>query len=889
MSALPRGARLGPYEIDAPLGAGGMGDVYRARDTRLGRTVAIKLLNAELSGDAVSRERFEREARSIATLTHPHVCTLHDIGDHDGAAFLVMELLQGDTLAARLARTKGGLPIDEGLTIAAQVAEALAFAHRHQIVHRDIKPANIMLTPNAVKLLDFGLARLRDRDEVSAESRTHSSLSEPHGVMGTLAYMAPEQLDGRTDQRSDIFAFGAVLFEMFTGRKAFAGETTSAVIGAIVHTDPPAVSSLRSAASKALDRVVRRCLAKDPDARWQSAADLVDELRWIANQAPPDDQTAEAPSRRVRVLSVLAAALAVALLAVLISSAPWRAAAIPPSSETRTEILTPTTDDPSSFALSPDGRQIVFVAASENGSRLWLRSLAATTAQPLAGTEGATSPFWSPDSRSVGFFAANSLKRLDLGGGALQTLAPIIVTRGGTWNAEGVIVFAPNTIGPLMRTSATGSNVTAATVLGPRQTGHMWPSALPDGRQFLFYVQGAADASGIYLGALDGSAPARLAPADSAGLFLMAGAGSTESFRGDGWLLWVRSGSLVAQRLDVEQGKLTGEPIALADGVAVARFRASISAAAAGAIAYRPEGNHLRQLTWVDRSGTARGTIGDPDRNDLTAPRVSPDGSRVVVSRKVQGNIDVWLLDGAVASRLTFDAAADLYPLWSPDGTRIVFRSNRSGRFFDLYQKPSSGGAEERIVASDQHKAATSWSADGRFLLYPSFDSQTNNDLWVVPMQGDRTPAVFLKTPFSEGFATFSPDGRWVAYDSNESGQMQIYIRPFVPPGSRGAAAAQWQVSTSGGMYPVWRPDGKELYYIDSFGTMMAAPIVVTGATLEPGAPVRLFQTRIVGGGGDTGQGRYYDVARNGRFLINTVLDGAAAPITLVMNWRPPS
>jgi serine/threonine protein kinase len=865
-----------------------MGHVYRARDTRLQRTVAIKVLSPELSGDIASRDRFEREARSIASLNHPHICTLYDVGDHAGNAFLVMELLEGQTLASRLARVKGGLPVAEALSIATAVADALAFAHRHHIVHRDIKPANIMLTPTGVKLLDFGLARLRDRDEAAVHSRTQSSLSEPHHVMGTLVYMSPEQLDGRADERSDIFGFGAVLFEMLTGRKASAGDTSSAVIAGIVHTEPPQVSSIRPDLSPALDRVVRRCVAKDPDARWQSAADLVDELRWIANGRFTADQTNTPPVRHSRVLSALVVTSVLALVGALIAWAPWQRAEKSPSSlETRTEIVTPTTEDPTSFALSPDGRQIIFVATSGSGSSLWLRSLSSTEALPVAGTEGATSPFWSPDSRSVGFFAANALKRLDLGGGAPQTLAPINVSRGGTWGADGVIVFAPNTHGPLMRISAIGGDAAAATTIGAQQFSHQWPHALPGGRQFLYYVQGTVDTSGIYVGALDGSAASRLSPSESAGVFLADDAASPETPRGGGWLLWVRAGSLIAQRLDVQQRRLTREPIALGDGLAVERFRAAVSVAA-GAIAYRREGNHLRQLAWFDRSGKRRGTIGDPDRNDLTSPRVSPEGRRVVVSRKVHGNIDVWLLEGAVASRFTFDAAADLYPLWSPDGTRIVFRSNRTGPF-DLYQKSSSGGGvDERIVASNQHKAPTSWSADGRFLMYPSFDPTTSNDLWVVPMVGDRTPKIFLKTSFSEAFGVFSPDGRWVAYESNESGRTQVYVRPFVLPSSKSGAAGQWQVSASGGMYPVWHPDGKELYYIDSSGTMMAAPIMVTGSTLQPGTAVRLFPTRIVRGGGDTGQGRYFDVARDGRFLINTVVDDAAAPITLVMNWRAP-
>jgi Tol biopolymer transport system component len=550
--------------------------------------------------------------------------------------------------------------------------------------------------------------------------------------------------------------------------------------------------------------------------------------------------------------------------------------------ETRLDILTPATDLPTSFALSPDGGQIVFTASGEGGSHLWLRSLATTMTQQLAGTEGGIYPFWSPDSRSIGFFAGNALKRLDLGGGAPQTLAPCIGGRGGTWGTDGMIVFPPGLNTALMRVSATGGAAVAVTTLGPQQRSHRFPQLLPDGRRLLFWVVGSPDTAGIYLGALDGSAPIRLTPADGAGVYMSTG-----------WLLWVRAGNLMAQRLDLAKAALTGETLTLAkDVVSIeGNFRSAVSAAATALVAYRTAGGSRRQLTWVDRSGTARGTIGDPDGNDLREPRVSPDGRRVVVSRMVEGNTDIWLLDGARTSRFTFDAAVDSFPLWSPDATRIAFRSNRTGPY-DLYQKVTSGaGVEERFVASDQLKTTTSWSADGRFVLYGSSDSQGETDLWVAPMVGDRTPSVVLKKPpFSEAWGMFSPDGRWVAYQSNESGRPEIYVRPFVPPGVAGTPAVpaegQWQVSTAGGIHPVWRPDGKELYYLNPAGAMMAAPVTVNATTLAPGTPVVLFPTRIFGGGVD-GQGRQYDIAPDGRFLINTVLDEAAAPITLLMNWHP--
>jgi Tol biopolymer transport system component len=649
--------------------------------------------------------------------------------------------------------------------------------------------------------------------------------------------------------------------------------------------------------SPALRTHLERCFQKDPRQRIRDIGDVRLALEGAFETAalPLMAATARAPHGRLAWVAFAVALLAAAGLAIP-ALRHLRETPPPATLETRVDIVTPATDDPTSFALSPDGRQLVFGTSAEGGSRLWLRSLAATSAQPLAGTEGARLPFWSPDGRAIGFFTAGALKRFDLGGGAAQTLAPVITGYGGTWNTNGVIVFAPSALSALMRVSATGGTPVAATTLGPQQRGHVAPYVLPDGRRFLFYARGGPDAAGIYLGALDGTAPARLTSADSAGVYLPEGSGLAGAFPG-GWLLWVRAGTLVAQRLDVAKAALTGEPMTLADAVESddGFNRSAVSVAATGLVAYRTGAASQRQLTWVDRSGTVRGTIGDTDSSNLRNPRLSPDGHRVLVFRTVQGNRDLWLLDGARTSRFTFDAAPDDFPLWSPDGTRIVFRSQQTSAG-DLYQKLTSGaGVEEPLVASGQTKNPSSWSADGRFLLYVNTDPQMSADLWVVPMVGDRTPSVFLKTPFYEAWGVFSPDGRWVAYQTNESGRNEIYVRPFVPPmvppgaagTTTGAAGGQWQVSAAGGIYPAWRPDGKELYFLNPAGAMMAAPITVTGATLAPGAPVVLFSTRMYGGGVEAQQGRQYDIAPDGRFLINTVLDSAAAPITLLMNWHP--
>ncbi len=898
-----------------------MGQVYRATDTNLKRQVAIKVLPAALAGDADRLARFQREAEVLAALNHPNIAAIYGLEKTPDFTALVMELVEGDDLSQRIVR--GAIPLDEALPIAKQIAEALEAAHEQGIVHRDLKPANIKVrSDGTVKVLDFGLAKALDPpaasrpEAMNSPTITSPAMTQAGMILGTAAYMAPEQARGKVvDKRADIWAFGCVLFEMLTGTRAFGGEDLTVTLARVVEREPD-FDALPPSVPPRVTQALRVCLRKDPKQRAQAIGDVRLALEGAFETAVPQTATAEAAAPRGRlawmafgVAALVAAALAIPALRYLRETPP------PPPPETRTEVSTPVTSRPTDFALSPDGRQIVFVASDEGVPRLWVRSLAATTAQPLKGTEGAIAPFWSPDGRSVGFFAGNALKRLDLGGSVAQTLAPVTTGLGGTWNGDGVIVFAGGLSLPLTRVSASGGATATVTALGQGQAGHHYPQFLPDGRQFLFVSSGASDAAGVYLGALDGGVPTRLTPADRSGVYLPSGVGRADptSLAGratSGWLLWVRAGALVAQSLDVAKATLTGEPVTLAEAVAVGVFgQSAVSVARTGLVAYRTGGGSSpRQLTWFDRSGTARGTVGEAE-SSLIQPRVSPDGRRVVVQRAVAGNTDLWLLDGDRASRFTFDAATEVRPTWSPDGARIAFGSNRTGPF-DLYQKLTSGaGVEERVLASNQIKTPSSWSADGRFLLFNSTDPQTSDDLWVVPMAlrepqghpeqgrgmvGDRTPSLFLKTPFREAHGAFSPDGRWVAYQSNESGRDEVYVRPFVPPtdATRAATTApapaggQWQVSTAGGVHPVWRRDGQELYCLSPAGAMMAASIA-TGTTPSPGAPVVLFPTRIVGGGVDGGVGRQYDVAPDGRFLINTELPGDAAPITLIQHWTP--
>jgi serine/threonine protein kinase len=877
--SLDVGTRLGSLEITALLGKGGMGEVYRAHDAKLKREVAIKVLPEEFSRDGDRVSRFHREAEVLASLNHPNIAAIYDLQELNGSRYLVLELVEGETLAERIAR--GLIPLDEALAIARQITEALEAAHDKGITHRDLKPANIKVTSNGgVKVLDFGLARVHEYENNSAglsNSPTLMSASMPGMIMGTAAYMSPEQAKGKeADCISDIWAFGCVLYEMLTGRAAFDGETISEIFAGILKGEPD-WNRLPLGTPPAIRQLLRRCLQKNRTRRLHDMADARIEIE--ETEAEPAAQSVTPPTTRSRdLLGWIVAALFAVVAGIAVAVPSFHTS--PKAPEMRTEISTPATSDPFSFALSPDGRQLVFLASGEGTQRLWLRPLDVLTTQPLAGTEGASDPFWSPDNRSVGFFADGKLKRIDIGGGSPQVLADA-VPRGGAWSPDGVILFSRSTTSPLFRVKASGGDATPVTTLD-RQSSHRFPQFLPGGRQFLFYAQGPPQTGGIYIGSLDSTETKRLTVSDAAGVYMP-----------PAWLLWVRGSTLVAQQLDLAKLVLSGDPVNVADPVGIdGNVQASaVSVSATGLLAYRSGNGGRRQLVWFDRSGKALGTMGAPD-NTLFTPRLSPDGRRVAAYRILQGNANIWLFDGTRTIRFTFDASLEGYPIWSPDGSRVVFRSNRKGHY-DLYQKSSSNAAsEEVLLESGQDKLALHWSQDGRFLLYQSFDPQTDWDLWVLPMEGDRKPWPFLKTNFAEGSGQFSPDGRWVAYNSNESGRDEIYVRPFLAPATASAAdrsAGQWQVSTAGGIYPAWRPDGKELYYIAPDGKLLAAAITVNRGTLEPpGAPVALFQTRIYGGPNSQVQ-RQYDVSNDGRFLINSVLeDNNAAPITLLQNWKLP-
>jgi Tol biopolymer transport system component len=897
---LTSGAKLGPYEIQSPLGAGGMGEVYRARDTRLDRIVAIKVLPSHLSSDPERRERFEREAKAISALNHPHICTLHDIGREGETDFLVMELVEGQTLAARL--EKGPLPSEQVLRLGIEISDALDKAHHLGIIHRDLKPGNIMLIPRSgAKLLDFGLAKPVVTPDSAATAMLTASkpLTKEGMIVGTFQYMAPEQLEGKdADARSDIFAFGAVLYEAATGKKAFEGKTTASVIAAVLASEPAPISALQPLTPPAFERLVKTCLAKDPDERFQSAHDLNLQLKWIAEAGSQAGVPAPVIVRR-KVRQQLAWGLAAAflMLAVVFAFAYFRAASVI-TRPVRSYILPPektafqfdaTTGGP---VLSPDGTRLVFAARDASGKvLLWVRPLDSLSAQRLEGTEGASFPFWSPNSRFLGFFVPGKLKKIDVSGGPPQTVCDAPTGRGGTWNADDVIVFAPSLNVGLQRVAAAGGAPVPLAQLdqSKMQSTNRWPVFLPDGRHFLYWAGGAfstAQTNGAYVGSLDGTPPRFLCQADSGALYAR-----------PGYLLYQREQSLMAQPFDADGLKFTGDAFPIAEQVAnPLNYRLGFfSNSQNDVLVYLTGLATHTQLTWMDANDKKLTALGEPGPH--LRFRLSPDGSRLAkeLLDEAHKSIDLWLVDLArgVRTRFTFDPASDAFPVWSPDGARIVFASTRKGHY-DLYVKNASGaGGEEPLLESDASKAPTDWSHDGRFIAFNYLDpnGKTKSDIWVQPMFGDRKPFPFLQTEFNEGAAVFSPDGHWIAYQSDESGSFEVYVAPFQAAGgpegsqsvSSGPQGGKWQVSQGGGSIPTWSRDGKGLYFLGSEGKLMEATVTPKGAAVEVGIQRQVLQVHFAVFGS---YARTYDVTPDGkRFLVLTSEDAGSTPLTLVTNW----
>jgi len=881
---LASGTKLGPYEIQSPLGAGGMGEVYRARDTRLERTVAIKILPPQLSNDPIHKQRFEREARTISGLNHPHICVLHDVGSQDGMDYLVMECVEGETLAKRL--EKGPMPLEQVLKFGGQIADALDKAHRSGVVHRDLKPGNIMLTPSGAKLLDFGLAKPAMSQAsvatLSAAATQTTPVTQEGTIVGTFQYMSPEQIEGKElDGRSDMFSLGAVLYEMVTGQRAFQGKTQLSVASAILEREPAPISTAKPMTPPTLEHAIRRCFAKDPEERWQTARDLALELKWIAETGSPAGVTAPPVARSgirewflpaVLVLAV-AGAIGLGILYTRRDPAEPRVtrAYIKPMANS-SFVFSATA---AGFALSPDGHLLAYVATTPEGkSVLWVRPVDSLQAQPLVGTEGATYPFWSPDNRFIGFFAGGKLKKIESSGGPTFVICDASDGRGGTWNREGDILLTPAVNTMIFRVSASGGPLTSVTTLdaSKNETTNRWPYFLPDGRHFLYFsgsVFSPRDnlTNSVMLGSLDSKESKLVLHSHTNGIYA------------SGQILFMRQYTLMAQPFDTASLQLTGDAVPVADPVQEGRSVAKgvFSASENGLLTY-VEGTSGadRRLEWVDRDGKEVGVISEADA--YAGVRISPDGKRIAYYVDSSG-YDIWSYDLArrVKTALTFgsgSAQGNLYPVWSPDGRRIIYTSYRSGTY-GLYQKASDGsGTEEALLeAVDRIRFPTDWSPDGKFLTYIE-GALGGWAIWMLPLDGPRKPYLFHQSQFAEREASFSPDGKWVAYCSNESGDYKVYVVPFPDPGGK------WQVSPGGGCGPRWRRDGKELFYLSSDSKMMAAEVKASGSSFEVGAIHALFATRPYGVFGR------FDVSADGkRFAVPYEAGQPSAAITLVVNW----
>ena len=915
--ALTAGTKLGPYEVVGPIGAGGMGEVYRARDTRLERTVAIKVLPSHLSTNIDLKQRFEREAKAISSLQHPHICTLYDVGSQEGVDFLVMEYLEGETLAERL--VKGPLKIDEALKIGIAIADALDRAHRQGIVHRDLKPGNVMLTKSGAKLMDFGLAKPAalamganashpsntglggppspntPTMSVAALTSPASPLTQKGTIVGTFQYMAPEVLQGvEADARSDIFSFGCVLYEMITGRRAFEGKSQVSVLAAILDKEPEPITTVQPLTPPAVEFVIRTCLAKDPEERFQTARDAALQLRWAATSPatanaagpPAAAERTNRPLRRwifatVGTIGLIVAALAGYWWANPGSDAEPVRAVIEPPEKTTVDTIGDFAGAP---VLSPDGKKLLFAAHTANSPRvLWVRPLDSFEAQRLDGTEGAYAPFWSPDGSAIGFFTAGKLNRIPANGGPVTTLAAAPNSRGGTWLKGDTIVFSPDFQTALSKVSATGGNPEPATKLDTsKHSTHRWPFALPDGKHFLYLATshsgGSSDQNGIYFASLDGKENKLIVATDGGGEYA------------SGYLLYHAGTSLVAQPFDPSSGRLSGAPQPLVNKVRADSgvWRILFTTSQNGRMVYQTGSSEASgsQLVWKDRSGKEIGVVGP--HAAYMDPAISPDGKRVAVSYG-DPNREIWVFDTerGTQTRLTFfqtsgSAGAKLQPSWSPDGRFIAYQYTRTtnNQLGVAYSKPANGSGQEKLLVKLDFGSTVypSWSPDGKYVVYTAIRGPTGSTIEALPVAGGQAFVVVPAASLQSNILNFriSPNGKWIAYVSNESGQPEIYIAPF-PKGD-----GKWQVSTQGANTVAWRNDGKELYYSTLAGTdYMACVVKENGNDLVISTPQKMFNANPSPVGLD------FDAAPDGkRFLVN-VADNDQTPTTLhlVTNW----
>jgi eukaryotic-like serine/threonine-protein kinase len=872
---LAAGHALGPYTILGLLGAGGMGEVYRARDSHLGREVAIKMLPAAFLGDPDRLARFERESRVLASLNHPNIAAIYAVEPIDAGRALVLELVEGPTLAERLAR--GAVPLDEALRISTQIADALEAAHEKGIVHRDLKPANIKLrSDGTVKVLDFGLAKAVATDASSLDltkSPTISAGGTGDRVIGTPAYMSPEQARGQVvDKRTDIWAFGCVLFEMLTGRPAFAGPTVTDTLAAVIEREP-GWASLAVTTPLSLQRLLRRCLEKDPKRRLRDIGDARVELDEIA-RGPADPVMHPRRARNKRRLWVTSAALLAFGLGAIVGTAAFLRRAADSGPATRLSVTSPgVIAQNHSVVVSPDGRALAFVLTDASGkSMLWLRALDQLGARSLPGTEGAQFPFWSPDGRFLGFATDRHLKTVDVRSGNIDTLGD--APGGGTWSTQGVILYMTSEPGQFRIVDASSRSVTTISpaVSGSPRPYLQWPQFLPDGRHFLYYVPTPVEGRGVYIGSIDSTDTRRVLKTDFKALYTA-----------PGYLLFMRDDALMAQPFDTTRFVLTGKPIQVADGIwnAVVAGQAAFSASDNGVLAYVNLAILNRQWAWHDRTGRLLERFGSPDR--IGSLRLSPDGTRIAVSRGPIGREDIWLMSatGADASQITFEPESERSPAWLADGKSIAYNAIRDpDRQYRVYQKDLDGARSERRLLDAASTNINDASRDGRFVVYvvtrPLSDG---GGMWVMPLLGDRKPYLFRgPPPGARGQAQVSPDGRWLAYASNELGRDEVFIQTFPQPGSLR------RVSVDGGVQPRWRRDGKELFYVASNQTLMSV-VVKNPTTLELGQPTPLFRFSDVFFG-PRSTPTMYEVTPDGqRFLLPGPPSEAVPPITVVLNW----